>query len=87
MRTEIAYAFPEDTDDNAHYHEFHLNIDAESSVFIVQSTEDDAVMVMLSLPQAKALHQKLGQALVRHERQWGLLPTKTTNIREVRLED
>ncbi len=60
------------SDGEAESPQINLAIDAESDVTLKQ----DTAVMMLSLPQACALHQALGQALVRHARSWGAVSSR-----------
>lgn len=62
---DIKYHIPEDEDEQSPQVE--LTMDAESDLKIQQDTG----VLMLSLPQAYAMHKALGQLLIRHQRSWG----------------
>lgn len=75
------YRFPEDADEHSWYAPFSLEIDDEGSVFLMS----EEAILMLSLIQARALHQHLGQAIIKFDRHFGYVSEKP--VREVKNTD
>lgn len=77
----IVKSFPEDADETNWYAPFNLEIDHEGSVFLIS----EEAILMLSLPQARALHLHLGQAIINFDRFFGYVSEKP--VREVKNTD
>jgi hypothetical protein len=71
-KKEITYIIPEDEEtDNPGVT---LQMDERSVLELLQYDHSGTIdaYTFLTLPQAYALHQALGQLLVRHQRSWGV---------------